>query len=54
MPAAFVEVSAPSEAELLTQPKMLEVVLRDGLRVVVPVDFDESHLQRVLRAMETR
>ena len=42
----FVEVVLPVIAE------SIEVVVRDGLRLVVPNNFDESTLRRVLRVVE--
>src|SRR5258708_2261847 len=48
----FIEVAAPPRVP--TRPSALEVVVRDGVRVVVPLDFDESHLRRLLRAVEVR
>ena len=47
---AFVEVVVPQTAAIC--PAMIEVVVRDDVRVVVPINFDEDTLRRVLRVIE--
>lgn len=47
----FVEVLMPA-APVLAESALIEVVVRDGLRLVVPNNFDESTLRRVLRVVE--
>ena len=47
----FVEVVVPA-SPLIAEPASLEVVVRDGVRVVVPINFDENTLRRVLRVVE--
>lgn len=57
---AFVELAVAEREEqanpALRSPDLggcpLEVVLAHGRRVVVPVDFDEEALMRVVRALE--
>ena len=46
----FVEVVPVSP--LIAESASLEVVVRDGVRVVVPINFDENTLRRVLRVVE--
>jgi transcriptional regulator with XRE-family HTH domain len=50
--AEFIEVVAAPDA-LTVEPRALEVVV-GALRVVVPVDFDEDTLRRLLRVVESR
>ena len=45
----FVEVVAPRVAAEMAEP--LEVILADGLRIRVPVRFDETSLRRVIAAL---
>jgi hypothetical protein len=47
----FVEVVVPAAPVIA---ESIEVVVRDGLRLVVPNNFDESTLRRVLRVIEVR
>lgn len=47
----FVEVMVPA-ASVIVESTVIEVVLRDGVRVVVPNNFDENTLRRVLRVVE--
>ena len=47
----FVEVVVPS-ATVIAESAAIEVVLREGVRVVVPNNFDENTLRRVLRVVE--
>lgn len=54
-PAAFVEVIArkPARTRAPTlNTASLELVMSHGVRVVVPVGFDESTLRRLLRAVK--
>jgi hypothetical protein len=66
-PVRFVEVTPPAAPEPASAPpaeppappvappitdEPLEVVLRDGLRIRVPVQFDASALRRVVAALE--
>lgn len=54
---AFVEVVAPRPASPRApsaKPVALELVIRHGVRVVVPVGFDENTLRRLLRVVEVR
>ncbi len=46
----FVEVVVP-ETPVMSDPVALELVVR-GVRVVVPINFDENTLRRVLRLVE--
>lgn len=46
----FVEVVVP-EIPVVADPVALEVVVR-GVRVVVPINFDENTLRRILRVVE--
>jgi hypothetical protein len=45
--AAFVEVVATRPCDVI------ELVVRDGLRIRVPNDFDEAVLRRVVAALES-
>ena len=45
----FVEVLVPAVPAIA---ESIEVVVRDGMRLVVPNNFDESTLRRVLRVVE--
>lgn len=47
----FVELVVPA-APVIAESASIEVVVRDGVRVVVPNDFDENTLRRVLRVVE--
>ena len=47
----FVEVMVPA-ASVIVESTVIEIVLRDGVRVVVPNNFDENTLRRVLRVVE--
>ena len=47
----FVEVVVPV-APATAESASIEVVVRDGVRLVVPNNFDESTLRRVLRVVE--
>ena len=49
----FVEVVVPA-APVLSESASIEVVVRDGVRVVVPNNFDENTLRRLLRVVEVR
>jgi hypothetical protein len=48
----FVEVIASSTPP--PSPELLEVTLRNGLKVRLPVQFDPTSLQRLLDVLETR
>jgi hypothetical protein len=50
--ADFVEVVAPMVA--VEAPEPLEIVLADGLRIRVPVRFDETSLRRVVATLGAR
>lgn len=45
----FVEVLVPA---VIDNPAAVEVVVRGSVRVVVPINFDENTLRRVLRLVE--
>lgn len=47
----FVEVVVPA-APVIAESVSIEVVVRDGVRLVVPNNFDENTLRRVLRVVE--
>lgn len=49
----FVEVIASSMPPAAS-PELLEVTLRNGLKVRLPVQFDPSSLQRLLDVLEAR
>lgn len=54
-PAGFVElVERPAPAEAKAPAGRIELVLRDGLRVLVPGGVDAAEVQRLVRALESR
>jgi len=50
-PPAFIELSVPVAP---TTPARIEVVVREGVRIVVSGGFDAELLRQVVAALETR
>lgn len=55
VPAGFIElVELPAPAEATGATGRVELVLKDGLRVVLPCGIDAAEVQRLVRALESR
>jgi hypothetical protein len=55
VPPAFVEVvTAPAAAVAATSAEPIEIVVRDAIRIRVPIGFDDDVLRRVIATVEAR